>query len=71
MEAVGRLYGLVGRCQGKVLEGDVAAGSTSWSVTTLVPAPECANLAAELRKWVCILNEWWLFLGGFKMGKSM
>ncbi|XP_039291871.1 elongation factor-like GTPase 1 isoform X2 [Nilaparvata lugens] len=46
----GKLYGVLNRRQGRVLESDLAQGSNMFSVVALLPVIESFNLAAEIRK---------------------
>ncbi|RZF46487.1 hypothetical protein LSTR_LSTR007603 [Laodelphax striatellus] len=46
----GKMFGVLNRRQGRVLESDLAQGSNTFSVTALLPVVESFNLAAELRK---------------------
>lgn len=61
-EVVGKMYSVIGKRQGRVVDGDITEGSTSWNVTAYLPVVESMNFANELRKSVSIV-----FLG---RGKS-
>lgn len=51
-EVVGKMYSVIGKRQGRVLDGDITEGSTSWNVTAYLPVVESMNFANELRKSV-------------------
>ena len=53
-EVVGKMYSVIGKRQGRVVDGDITEGSTSWNVTTYLPVVESMNFANELRKSVSI-----------------
>ncbi|MPC25037.1 Elongation factor-like GTPase 1 [Portunus trituberculatus] len=49
-EVVGKMYSVIGKRQGRVVDGDITEGSTSWNVTAYLPVVESMNFANELRK---------------------
>ncbi|KAK8380275.1 hypothetical protein O3P69_016707 [Scylla paramamosain] len=49
-EVVGKMYSVIGKRQGRVVDGDITEGSTSWNVTAYLPVIESMNFANELRK---------------------
>ncbi|KAK3863901.1 hypothetical protein Pcinc_030368 [Petrolisthes cinctipes] len=49
-EVVGRMYSVINKRQGRIVDGDITEGSTSWNVTTYLPVVESMNFANELRK---------------------
>lgn len=53
-EVIGRFYNLIGKRHGRVVDGDMTEGSTSWNVTAYIPVIESFNFANELRKCVSI-----------------
>lgn len=44
------MYGVLSRRHGKILDGDLEEGSTSFSVTAVLPVVESFDLANEIRK---------------------
>lgn len=54
-EVVGKMYSVIGKRQGRVVDGDITEGSTSWNVTAYLPVIESMNFANELRKSVSIV----------------
>ena len=51
-EVVGRMYSVMGKRHGRIVDGDITEGSTSWNVTAYLPVIECMDFANELRKSV-------------------
>lgn len=51
-EVVGRMYSVIGKRQGRIVDGDITEGSTSWNITAYLPVVESMNFATELRKSV-------------------
>ena len=51
-EVVGKMYSVIGKRQGRVVDGDITEGSTSWNITAYLPVVESMNFANELRKSV-------------------
>ncbi|CAB0014962.1 unnamed protein product [Nesidiocoris tenuis] len=49
-EVLGRLYAVLGRRQGRVLCGDMAQGSATFSVQAVLPVVESFKFSEELRK---------------------
>lgn len=50
-EALGKIYGVLARRQGRILDGDLEEeGSASFSVTAVLPVVESFDLANEIRK---------------------
>ncbi|RXG70194.1 Elongation factor-like GTPase 1 [Armadillidium vulgare] len=49
-EVVGKLYNLIGKKHGRIIDGDITEGSTSWNVIAYLPVIESFNFANELRK---------------------
>ncbi|KAK8740714.1 hypothetical protein OTU49_002668 [Cherax quadricarinatus] len=49
-EVVGRMYSVIGKRQGRIVDGDITEGSTSWNITAYLPVIESMNFANELRK---------------------
>ena len=72
---VGKIYGVLSRRHGRVLEGDLTEGSASFSISAVLPVVESFNLANEIRKqasglashqltfshWEVILNLFFLY----------
>ncbi|KAK4328723.1 hypothetical protein Pmani_000876 [Petrolisthes manimaculis] len=48
-EVVGRMYSVINKRQGRIVDGDITEGSTSWNVTAYIPVIESMNFANELR----------------------
>lgn len=57
-EVVGKMYSVIGKRQGRVVDGDITEGSTSWNVTAYLPVVESMNFANELRKSVSSSPGW-------------
>lgn len=51
-EVVGRMYNLIGKRHGRVIDGDITEGSTAWNVTAYLPVVESFDFASEIRKSV-------------------
>ena len=49
-EILGRLHGVIGRCNGRVLSEEMKEGSVVFSVEALIPVAESFGFAEELRK---------------------
>lgn len=49
-EILGRLHGVIGRCNGRVLSEEMKEGSVVFSVDALIPVAESFGFAEELRK---------------------
>ncbi|XP_045616084.1 elongation factor-like GTPase 1 [Procambarus clarkii] len=49
-EVVGKMYSVIGKRQGRIVDGDITEGSTSWNITAYLPVVESMNFANELRK---------------------
>lgn len=49
-DVIGKMYSVIGKRQGRIVDGDITEGSTSWNVTTYLPVVESMNFANELRK---------------------
>ncbi|KAG7178014.1 elongation factor-like GTPase 1 [Homarus americanus] len=49
-EVVGKMYSVIGKRQGQIVDGDITEGSTSWNITAYLPVIESMNFANELRK---------------------
>ena len=47
---LGKMYGVISRRHGRVLEGDLEEGSASFSITAVLPVVESFDLANEIRK---------------------
>lgn len=55
-EVVGRMYSVIGKRQGRIVDGDITEGSTSWNITAFLPVVESRDFATELRKSVSPFN---------------
>ncbi|XP_071518926.1 elongation factor-like GTPase 1 [Panulirus ornatus] len=49
-EVVGKMYSVINKRQGRIVDGDITEGSTSWNITAYLPVIESMNFANELRK---------------------
>ncbi|XP_057380327.1 elongation factor-like GTPase 1 [Daphnia carinata] len=49
-EVVGKIYAILSRRHGKILEGDLEEGSASFSIAAVLPVVESFDLANEIRK---------------------
>ncbi|CAL4069015.1 unnamed protein product, partial [Meganyctiphanes norvegica] len=49
-EVVGRMYSVLGKRHGRIVDGDITEGSTSWNVTAYLPVIESMDFANDLRK---------------------
>lgn len=47
---LGKLYGVLGRRHGRILDGDLEEGSASFRITAVLPVVESFDLASEIRK---------------------
>ena len=46
----GKIYGVLARRHGRILDGDLEEGSASFSVSAVLPVVESFDLANEIRK---------------------
>ncbi|XP_076068957.1 elongation factor-like GTPase 1 isoform X2 [Oratosquilla oratoria] len=49
-EVVGKMYAVIAKRNGRILDGDITEGSTAWNVCAYLPVVESLNIANELRK---------------------
>lgn len=53
-EVVGKMYSVISKRQGRIVDGDITEGSTSWNVTAYLPVVESFDFTNELRKSVSL-----------------